>query len=161
MTGKTPQTLPSNEPKKKTVLWGIFFGFFLISIAIFFLWFFIWRFEVATEDAYVHGNQVVITPQIAGYVTSITADEPEIVEEGRILVELDKIDRQLALDEAKNMLGNTVRKVAGMFERAGALKAQKEMRRVEFIKAAQDFSHRKKLLPAGGVSKEEDRKSVV
>lgn len=146
---------PPKKSKKAITLWGIFFGFLIIFLVILILWLLIWRFEVTTEDAYVHGNQVVITPQISGYVTSITADEPEIVEQGRVLVELDTIDRELALEEAKNILGNTVRKVAGLFEKAGALKAQREMRRAEFIRVAQDYSHRKKLLPSGGVSKED------
>lgn len=131
------------------------FGFILIGTAFFLLWFLIWRFEESTEDAYVHGNQVVVTPQISGYIISVTVDDTEVVEEGRVLVKLDTIDKKLAFESTKNTLAETVRNVAQMFENVGVLKGEREMRKAEFAKSAKDYKHRKNLVKSGGVSVED------
>ncbi len=141
--------------KSHHVLWFITAGFLLIGIAFFALWFFDWRYQETTEDAYVHGNQVVVTPQISGYITSITVDDTEVVKEGRILIKLDPTDRKIALEGAKNALAETVRNVGQMFENVGVNKGIVEKRKAEFAKAAKDYQHRKKLVKSGGVSVEE------
>ena len=152
------ETVNPHKNRKK-ILWGIGFGFMAIALTIFLLWIFIWRFEVSTSDAYVHGNQVVVTSQIPGFITEVTVNDTQLIEEGRVLVQLDTIDRQMAFENAKNTLAETVRTVAGLFENVGTLKAEKEMRKAEFALAAQEYQHRKKLLPSGSVSKENFQQS--
>ncbi|NGX37995.1 MAG: Multidrug export protein EmrA [Chlamydiae bacterium] len=139
---------------RKKILWGIGIGFIAITIGIFFLWLFIWRFEEYTRDAYVHGNQVVVTSQIPGYITEVTVDDTQVVEEGRVLIQLDTIDQKLAFESAKNTMAETVRNVVSLFEKVGTFKADKEIRKAEFSFAAKEYQHRKKLLPSGSVSKE-------
>lgn len=146
---------PTPPKKKRRILWIITAVFLAIGLVGFFLWLFIWRFEESTQDAYVHGNQVVVTPQIPGYISSVSVDDTDVVEEGRILVELDKIDRRMALETAKNELAETVRDVTKMFEMVGVLKGEVEARKAAFAKAGLDYKHRKALAPTGGVSKEE------
>jgi len=141
--------------KKRLILGGMILGFLALGVGVFLYWLYIWRFEEKTDDAYVHGNQVVITPQISGFITTITVDDTEIVKKGRILITLDTTDNELALEKAENNLAQTVRNVVGLFQRVGELKAAKEMRKSEMIKAAQDFTHRKNLVKSGAVSKEE------
>lgn len=126
-----------------------------IGIALFLLWLLIWRFEQTTDDAYVHGNMVVVSPQIPGNITAVTVNETEVVEEGHILITLDRIDRKIAFDRAKNTLADTVRTIAGLYETVGVLKGFLEQRKVEFTLAAQDYKHRKGVIKEGGVSLEE------
>lgn len=154
----TPQTAPpppETPKKKKKALWIVTAIFVAIGVAGFFYWLFIWRFEKSTNDAYVQGNQVIVTPQISGYITSVTVDDTDVVEQGRILVELDTIDRKLTLETAKNELANAVRDVTKMFEMVGVLKGEVEARKAAFAKAGLDYKHRKALAPTGGVSKED------
>lgn len=141
--------------KRRRLMLILIGGFLAIGIALFLLWLFIFRFEERTEDAYVHGNQVVLNSQIEGYVQSISVNETEIVPQGRILIELDPTDRKLALERAKNALAETVRSTAKLYENVGSLKADRERAKAELVKAGQDYQHRKKLVKIGGVSKED------
>ncbi|NGX47934.1 MAG: Multidrug export protein EmrA [Chlamydiae bacterium] len=146
--------LPKHK-KRKRLLWIITAVFLGIGIAGFFYWLFVWRFEESTNDAYVHGNQVIVTPQISGHIISVTVDDTEVVEEGRILVELNTIDRKMVLENTKNTLAEMVRNVTQMFENVSMLKADVEANKAAFAKAGQDYKHRKALVKSGGVSKEE------
>jgi len=65
-----------------------------------------------TDDAYVAGNVVQVTPQVSGTVIAIHADDTELVEAGKPLIELDHSDAKVALDQAEAQLAQTVREVA-------------------------------------------------
>ena len=69
-----------------------------------------------TDDAYVGGNLVQITAQIAGTVVSIHADETDYVKSGHPLVRLDKADAQLMVAQAEAQLAKTVREVRNLRE---------------------------------------------
>lgn len=73
------------------------------------------RWYEGTDDAYVNGNIVQITPQITGTVVSIGADDGDFVKQGDVLVTLDKADADVALQNASANLANTVRKVRGLY----------------------------------------------
>ena len=66
----------------------------------------------STDDAYVQGNLVQITPQVSGTVISIGADDTDFVKSGQELVKLDTADAQVAIDQAEAQLAQTVREVA-------------------------------------------------
>ena len=54
------------------------------------------RYIQSTDDAYVGGNVVQITPQIAGTVVAIGADDTNFVKAGQLLVQLDRVREQRA-----------------------------------------------------------------
>jgi len=141
--------------KRRRILGGMCLAVVLLAIAATIVWIFIWQYEESTDDAYVHGNQVVITPQISGFITSLSVEDTELVEKNRVLVTLDKTDATLNLLRAESELAVAVRNVVGLFQRVGEFKAAKEMRKSEMIKAAQDYTHRKNLVQQGAVSKED------
>jgi len=60
--------------------------------------------EEATEDAYVDGNVVQVTPQIAGIVTLIGADNTDFVKAGQPLVKFNAVDADLALARSEAQL---------------------------------------------------------
>src|ERR1700721_2892326 len=53
--------------------------------------------EIKTNDAYVNGNLVRLTPQVSGTVIAINTDETQFVERGQVLVELDPHDSEVTL----------------------------------------------------------------
>ena len=57
------------------------------------------RYHQSTDDAYVGGNVVQITPQISGTVVAIGADDTQFVKAGQPLVRLDPADARVALDQ--------------------------------------------------------------
>ncbi|KUJ00662.1 HlyD family secretion protein [Vibrio sp. MEBiC08052] len=108
-----------------------------------------------TEDAYVKGNLVQITPEISGTVTQIAAEDGDYVKQGQVLVHLDDADAKLAFENATANLAQTVRKVRGLFNNVQQAKAVVEERKIALNKAKTDFDRRKNMVAAGGLSQEE------
>ena len=115
-----------------------------------------------TDNAYVQGNVVQITPQIGGTVTAIYADETDRVQAGAPLVKLDGADANLALAQAEAALGQTVRQVRTLYANNGALDAQVRLReadasraQTQLATAEQDLARRQGLAGGGAVSGEE------
>ena len=113
------------------------------------------RYSQSTDDAYVSGNVVQITPQIAGTVVKIAADDTEFVKAGDTLVELDPADAKIALEQAEARLAKTVREVRGLFATTAQLKAAVDMRSADVARAAEDLNRRQRLAASGAVSGEE------
>jgi membrane fusion protein (multidrug efflux system) len=116
----------------------------------------------STDNAYVQGNVIQITPQIGGTVTAILADENDLVKAGQALVKLDPADAKLSFDQAAASLAQTVRQVRTMVANNGTLSAQITLResdvakaQSEIARATDDLNRRQTLVGNGAVSKEE------
>ena len=118
-------------------------------------WHFTGRFSESTDDAYVGGNVVQITPQVAGAVLSISADDTDFVKAGQTLVELDKAESRVALDTAEAQLARAVRQVRNLVALTSGLEAAITQRRAELAKARDDLARREQLAQSGAVSTEE------
>ena len=110
---------------------------------------------VSTEDAYVEGNVVQVTPQVGGVVTAIRADNTDRVAAGAVLIELNGVDAQLALDAARANLARTVRQVRGQFAMAGQDGATVALRKVDLARAQEDVARRSALAKIGAIPGEE------
>jgi membrane fusion protein (multidrug efflux system) len=122
-----------------------------------------------TDNAYVQGNVVQITPQIGGTVMAILADDTDFVRAGQPLVQLDPADARLALDQAEANLAQTVRQVRTLYANNTTLAAQVALRSAdvarsqtdtaraqsEVARAQDDLRRRQALSGNGAVSKEE------
>ncbi len=115
-----------------------------------------------TDNAYVAGNVVQITPQIGGTVIAIHADDTDFVRAGQPLVELDNADTKVALAQAQAKLASTVREVRQLYANTTALQAQVQLRRAELARAQaeeqrlrDDVRRRAPLTASGAVGKEE------
>ncbi len=115
-----------------------------------------------TDNAYVQANVVQITPQVAGTVLAINADDTDVVKAGQLLVRLDAADAQVALEQAQAQLAQTVREVRTLFANNGSLQSQIQVRQAdvskaqnEVARAQDDVSRRAPLLATGAVGKEE------
>ena len=110
--------------------------------------------HVTTDDAYVDGNLVRLTPQIGGTVTAINADETQFVQQGQLLVQLDPRDNEVALAQARASLGQTVREVAQLFANEHRDAATVSAQQVQFTQANQDLARDQTLVAVHGVSAE-------
>ncbi len=120
------------------------------------------RHRERTDDAYVQGNVVQITPQVAGLVLSISADDTDFVKAGQTLVTLDRADAEIALEQAQAALAQTVREVRTMYVSNATLAANIAQReaevgrtRTELARAQDDLARRLTLADSGAVSGEE------
>ncbi len=128
-----------------------------------------------TDNAYVQGNVIQITPQIGGTVMAIFADDTDFVKAGQPLVKLDTADSALALDQAEANLAQTVRQVRTLYVNNGTLSAQVTLRSADVIRAQteigraqsevdranDDLNRRQALVGHGAVSKEELNHAVT
>ena len=116
----------------------------------------------STDNAYVQGNVIQITPQIGGTVLAILADDTDYVKAGQALVRLDPADAAVALDQARANLAQVVRQVRTIYANNGSLSAQITLResdvakaQVEIARATDDLNRRQSLVKNGAVSKED------
>ena len=96
-----------------------------------------------------------VTPQVSGTVVAIHADDTELVEAGKPLVDLDHSDAKVALDQAEAQLAQTVREVRTLFVNNGALNAAVTQRVADVAKARDDLARRQELSGTGAVAKED------
>lgn len=139
--------------KKHIILFTL--SILAIAAIVFCWWLFYARFRDFTRDAYVHGNQVSLTPQISGYVSAVYCEETDLVKEGQILVKLDETDNRLALDRAIAGLGSSIRAVTELFENVYTSAAIVKEREAAYIRAEVDFMDREAVVASGAISKEE------
>src|SRR5579864_5411345 len=130
MTTQAPTTKGASlKIRRKFWLAGVGGAFAVIGAAYGVYWATVLRYAQSTDDAYVNGNVVQITPQISGTVVSIGADDTQFVKAGQPLVRLDPADAKVALDQAEAQLARTVREVRNLFATTGQLRAAAQMRR--------------------------------
>jgi len=108
-----------------------------------------------TDDAYVNGNVVEITPLATGTVISIAADDGDLVREGQVLLRFDPSDAQVGLQNAEANLGKVVRQVRGLYSNVDGMKAQLAAQRAEVQKAQDNYNRRRNLAASGAISQEE------
>jgi membrane fusion protein (multidrug efflux system) len=143
--------------KARRTLWlAIVVGAFVaIGTAYGVYWATVLRYSQSTDDAYVNGNVVQITPQISGTVVSIAADDTQFVKAGQPLVRLDQADAKVALDQAEAQLAKTVREVRNLFATTAQLEAAVQTRQTDLAQAQTDLGRRAQLGKSGAVSGEE------
>ena len=154
-TAATPAA-PSPNKNPRGLLLRALGAFVLLAVIGWALWYYLdGRWHEGTDDAYVDGNVVQITPQIAGTVVSIGADDGDLVHVGDPLVQLDAGDADVALSEAKANLALTVRKVRGLYSSVTGAQADVAARRIAVEKARADYKRRVALARSGAISAEE------
>ncbi|MFC6841489.1 efflux RND transporter periplasmic adaptor subunit [Xanthomonas theicola] len=125
----------------------------LVALAI---WYFVsGRWHEDTDDAYVQGNLVQITPMVAGTVVGIGADDGMRVERGQLLVKLDPADTQVALQQAEANLARSVRQVRGLFRSVEGAQAELSSQQATLQRARADVARRSSLVASGAISAEE------
>ena len=160
---------PRGNPKRRRALGAVA----LVVVALGIAWG-AWEWLVArhyesTDDAYVQGNVVQVTPQIGGTVLAILADDTDFVKGGQPLVRFDQADAKVALGQAEAALAQAVRQVRTLYANNGSLAAQVELRQADaaraqseiarwqgdVARATDDLNRRQALTGNGAVSKEE------
>ena len=143
------------NPRRRLALIALTAVFILAGGAAAGWWWLDGRWHTSTDDAYVQGNLVQLTPQIAGVVIRINADDTALVREGDPVVVLDAADTQTALDEAKAGLAQAVRRVRQLYANTDALRASVELRRAEWRRAREDLQRRTGLPDARALADED------
>ena len=141
--------------KRRMLLRGLVGVVVVVAIAWVLYHLLVGRWYESTDDAYVDGNVVQITPQVPGTVVSIGADDNDYVREGQPLVKLDPSDADVALAQAEATLAQAVRKVRGLYSTVHTSKADVAAREAVVAQARADYQRRKGLAASGAISAEE------
>lgn len=156
----TPQNTVGSSDKhklsrRKRNLTLVTLFFIVVALATAMVYFLVWQHEEKTDDAYVAGHLVQITPQVAGTVRKVLVDDTDIVKRGDVLVSLDDSDFQLAYDRAQNELIQAIRQNKQQTAVSSQAKAQVLMRKADLAKAQADLRRRESLADTDAVSGEE------
>ena len=155
-TQQTTANAQSQTNGKRRRLMTLLVGVILIAAIAYALYYFlVARYHEDTDDAYVNGNVVQITPQVTGTVVAVNADDTQTVKAGDPLVMLDGADARVSLQQAEANLAQTVRQVRGLFVNNDQYQAQVAQREADLSRAQDDLRRRLAVAQTGAVSQEE------
>ncbi|RDF03210.1 EmrA/EmrK family multidrug efflux transporter periplasmic adaptor subunit [Aggregatibacter aphrophilus] len=155
MENNAETELASEQKTKRKKAFGIFFFILIITTALTALyWFFFLKDYQSTEDAYVNGNQIVISSQVAGNVRQINVENMDFVHAGDVLLELDDTDYQLSFSQAQNTLVSAVRQISQLGYTVKQLEATVQANQTALTKAQGDLARREQLGKSGAIDKE-------
>ncbi|MBV8261339.1 MAG: efflux RND transporter periplasmic adaptor subunit, partial [Paraburkholderia sp.] len=145
----------ANSGKRKRMMTLLVLVIVIAAVAYGLYYFLVARFTENTDDAYVNGNVVQITPQVTGTVIALKADDTQTVNVGDPLVLLDPADARVTLEQTEAQLAQTVRQVRGLFADDSQYEAQVAQRQSDLSRAQDDLRRRMQVAQTGAVSQEE------
>ncbi|MGI4812232.1 MAG: efflux RND transporter periplasmic adaptor subunit [Janthinobacterium lividum] len=146
---------PRGNPKRRRLMLLIAFVVIIAAIAYGLYYFLVARFRESTDDAYINGNIVQITPQVMGTVISVNADDTQTVKAGDPLVVLDPADAKVSLEQSEAALAQAVRQVRTLYVNNNAYQADINLRASDLARAQDDLNRRLLIAKSGAVSGEE------
>ena len=148
----TPTKKPLRRKRNLTVLTLVFIA---IALGFALMYFWVWQHQQSTDDAYVGGHVVQITPQIGGTVQSVAVDDTQAVKTNQLLVKLDDSDMQLAYERAQNDLINAIRQNQQQTAVSSQSRAQVTAQKAQLARLQSDLKRRQSLAGTDAISAEE------
>ena len=104
MTAPLDPAPAGGRPRKRTIAFLVFLAIVaLAGVGGFFYWWHASQFE-ETDDAFVDGNIVTVSPQVAGRISAIHVNDNQDVKAGEVLAEIEPTDYVNAVNQAKAAL---------------------------------------------------------
>jgi membrane fusion protein, multidrug efflux system len=153
-----PKAAVANGPGtgKRKVLLALLGAAVVVSAAAYGAYYMTYvRYHESTDDAYVSGNLVQLTPQVTGTVVAVNADDTQIVKAGDAVVTLDNADARVALGNAEAMLGQAVRQVSRLYVDNDFYAANVAQKQSDLARAQDDLRRRQAIADTGAVSAED------
>ena len=149
------QTSSNNKSQQRKKGLSIFILLLLlIAIGSAAYWFFFVKGFEETEDAYVSGNQVMVSSQVSGNISKINVDNMDPVQAGDELLELDDTNAKLSFEQAKSNLANAVRQISQLNYTVKQLKSAVRANEITLAQAQGNLNRRVQLVKDGAIDKE-------
>ena len=149
------EAAPSNKTKNRKKGLSIFILLLIVSgILTAFYWLFFLKDIERTEDAYVGGNQIMVSGQVAGNVAKINVDNMDKVRAGDILIELDDTNAKLSFEQAQSNLANAVRQIKQLEFTVQQLQAAVNANEITLAQAQGNLNRRVQLEKSGAIDQE-------
>ena len=150
----TPTSSNNKSQQRKKGLSIFILLLLLISLGSAAYWYFFIKGFEETEDAYVSGNQVMVSAQVAGNISKINVDNMDPVLAGDVLLELDDTNAKLSFEQAKSNLANAVRQVSQLNYTVKQLKSAIRANEITLAQAQGNLNRRVQLVKDGAIDKE-------
>jgi membrane fusion protein (multidrug efflux system) len=115
-----------------------------------------WQFHsrhfVVTNDAYVTGNLASLKAQTSGTIVDVRVDNTQYVHEGDVLMRLDGLDAQVALERAQADLAEAVRQVEILFSKVETLRQRFAEKEAALNRSRRDLARYRSVAEDGAVS---------
>ncbi len=141
----TDKQVNANGEKRKHVLLGMTLLFILAGIGYGVYYSEVLAQREETDNAYVGGNLIALTSQVAGNVQEIRADETQMVKAGAELIRLDPTDADVGLRQAEAKLGAIVRQLRERYADVAQYDAAIIQRKLMLQQAEDDLARRAPL----------------
>ena len=151
----TTEQTPRMPQRRKRNLILLTLLFILIAAGFAAMYYLVWQHEESTEDAYVNGHIVQITPQISGTVQSVEVEDTDFVKAGQLLVRLEDNDMRLAYERAQNELINAIRQNQQLIAVSHQTEAQVIAQKSQLARLRTDLKRREALAGTHAISAEE------
>jgi membrane fusion protein, multidrug efflux system len=151
----SPAGQPAQPSQRRRLL--IIVGVVLAVLAILYGAYYVLyaRFFESTDDAYVAGDTAQINSRTAGTILSIHVNNTQAVRRGQVLIDLDPLPAEVAMQAAEADLANTARTVKALFARADEQRAQLAQTEAQLAQTQQDYKRRAAAVGDGAVSAED------
>ena len=154
--GPKPAVANGPDTGRRKILLALLGAAVLVSAAAYGAYYMTYaRYNESTDDAYVSGNLVQLTPQVTGTVVAVNADDTQIVKAGDPVVILDNADARIALGDAQALLGQTVRQVSRLYVDNDFYAANVAQKQSDLARAQDDLRRRQAVAATGAVSAED------
>ena len=150
----TPTSSNNKSQQRKKGLSIFILLLLLIAIGSAAYWYFFIKGFEETEDAYVSGNQVMVSAQVAGNISKINVDNMDPVQAGDVLLELDDTNAKLSFEQAKSNLANAVCQVSQLNYTVKQLKSAVRANEITLAQAQGNLNRRVQLVKDGAIDKE-------
>ncbi|MGZ5029233.1 MAG: efflux RND transporter periplasmic adaptor subunit [Methylobacter sp.] len=121
----------------------------LITLAY---WWAVARHTVITNDAYITGNLAPLKSQTSGTVVDVRVDNTQYVQQGDVLVRLDGLQAQVALERAEANLADSVRQIETAFSQADMLRQKLAAKEAMLHRSQRDLARYRSVADDGAVS---------
>ncbi len=145
----------TNHPKQRLFLIRLTVFFLIIGFLYFIYWFIYSRHYEKTDNAYVTGNIIPVSTQVAGTIIDVKVNDTVFVKVAEPLVLLDPTDREIALDQAKANLALILRQTEQLYVKDKGLQATIDARKLTLKQTSNDLERRRQAIHVGGISQEE------
>ncbi len=157
MTTAVPKKIRPKEilRQRNRRLKGITLAILLAGLSYFAYWWYMNRDWVATDDAFVAGHLITIKALTEGIVVEVAAEDTQAVQAGDLLVRLDGNHAEVALQQAKAELAETVRNIVTLKARIDTLNHRVIARQASLATVRHDLKRYESALFEGAVSEQQ------
>jgi membrane fusion protein, multidrug efflux system len=125
----------SGAIKKHPIAMIVCLGLIVVGLIGGTLWYLNARHYESTDDAFIDGRPVLISPQVTGNIVQVTVTDNQIVKAGDLLAKIDPRDYQAAVDQAAAQIRQAEATMKNLDAQVGVQRSQIEQANKQEVEA--------------------------